>query len=79
VLNVLDGVDDERLRLYSARLFVATTVLMVVNVAAYLVHLIGTDDLILVTLVLSWLAIQWTAAQTVIQTDIKKSVDEAGG
>lgn len=77
LLDALDDVDDEQLRMFSARLFLNTTWLMFLNVGLYLAHIIDEKSLILVTLILSWMAVQFTCAQTIIQTDIKKTLDQS--
>lgn len=59
-------------RLKAAKwLLVSSVVLMVINVALYVLHVIDEADLILITLVLSWLAITITAADVVATTDVR--------
>lgn len=58
------------------RLLVWTVVAAVGNTIAYLVDWISVDGLILVTLVLSWLALTVTFADIVIGTDVRVKVDD---
>lgn len=44
---------------------------MVINVALYLFKIIDENMLILITLILSWLAITLTAADIVATTDVR--------
>lgn len=48
---------------------------MVVNVALYLIKIITVADLILVTLVLSWLALMFSAYGNVISAQVNKKVE----
>jgi hypothetical protein len=59
--------------------FVWSVVLMVVNSALYIAGIIDESDLIFVTLVLSWLAITFTAADLVATTDVRKAEEEPDG
>jgi hypothetical protein len=49
-----------------------STIGMIVNVALYLFDVIGQAELILVTLVLSWLAIHLTAVDVIATTDVRE-------
>jgi hypothetical protein len=46
---------------------------MLANVAVYVTHLIDQRALILITLILSWLAITVTAADLVATTDVREA------
>jgi uncharacterized membrane protein len=51
-------------------------VLMIANVAAYLTHLIDEPALILITLMLSWLALTITAMDVVMTTDVRVNEED---
>lgn len=53
-----------------------SVMLMFLNVGAYLLGWIDETDLILITLVLSWLALTITAADLVATTDVREATDE---
>lgn len=48
---------------------------MVLNVALYLTHVITVADLILVTLVLSWLALMFAGYGNIISAQVNKKVE----
>lgn len=48
---------------------------MVLNVALYLTHIISVADLILVTLVLSWLALMFAGYGNIISAQVNKKVE----
>lgn len=50
-----------------------SVIAMIANVAAYLTHIIDETTLILITLILSWLAITITAADLVQTTDVRQA------
>jgi len=52
--------------------------LMVVNVALYVAGIFNDSNLILVTLILSWLAITFTAADLVATTDVREENGDTG-
>lgn len=52
-------------------LLFGSIILMVINVALYLFKIIDENMLILITLILSWLAITLTAADIVATTDVR--------
>ena len=54
-------------------------VLMVINVGLYVAGVIDESHLILVTLILSWLAITFTAADLVATTDVREEEEAANG
>jgi hypothetical protein len=56
----------------SVHLLVWSMVLGLINVILYVVGVINVDHLILVTLVLSWLAITITAMDLVATTDVRE-------
>lgn len=76
IIKRLDGIDDEGLRRAAVRILLWSTFLGTFNVALYVAKVINSEALILITLILSWLALQFTCALAVIQTDIKKTVDD---
>jgi hypothetical protein len=76
IIRQLDGIDDEGLRRAAVRILLWSTFLGTVNVALYVAKFIDSETLILITLILSWLALQFTCALAVIQTDIKKTIDD---
>jgi hypothetical protein len=47
-----------------------------VNVVLFALNVITVDQLILITLILSWLAIAITAADLVATTDVREEADE---
>jgi hypothetical protein len=53
-----------------------SAMLMVVNVVLYVANVIDDSDLILITLILSWLAITITAADLVATTDVRDAAAE---
>lgn len=53
-------------------MLVGSLVAGTVNVILFLAKVITTDDLILITLVLSWFAITITAADLLATTDVRK-------
>jgi hypothetical protein len=53
-------------------LLVWSMVLMFVNVGLYLFKIISESDLILITLILSWLAITLTAVDVIATTDVRE-------
>ena len=71
-----DRITDEQLRRASAHLLFWSLVAMVLNVSAYLAGIISGSVMLFITLVLSWFAIVIGAANTLITTDVKKSIDE---
>lgn len=52
-------------------LLVGSVVAMVANVALYVYKVIDQSDLILITLILSWLAITITCADVVFTADVR--------
>lgn len=65
----------EERRRWAMRILVWSLLLGTVNVVLYLIGVIGVDDLILVTLVLSWLALTITAGDIVVGTDTRVEVE----
>ena len=63
----------------AVHLLVWSVVLMVVNVGFYVVDVLKQEHLILVTLVLSWFAITFTAADLVATTDVREESDDDDG
>lgn len=59
-------------RRIAIHMLVWSIVCMVINVALYVVDVIDEADLILVTLMLSWLALTITAADLVATTDVRE-------
>jgi hypothetical protein len=57
------------------RILSLTFVGMIINVALYLFKVIGEPELILVTLVLSWVALQFTCIDMVATTTLNKEAD----
>jgi hypothetical protein len=57
-------------------LFVLSTVLMTVNIAAFLIGWIGDSGMLFITLVLSWLAIGLTLLDLIATTDVREESDE---
>jgi hypothetical protein len=60
-------------RRIAIHMLIWSVVAMVANVAAYVTGLIGQRELILITLILSWLAITITAADLVATTDVREA------
>lgn len=56
---------------YAACLFFGSLILMVINVALYLLGIIDEAMLLLITLILSWLAITLTAVDILATTDVR--------
>lgn len=54
-----------------------SVVLMAVNVGLYVAGVMGESHLILVTLILSWLALTLTSADLVATTDVREEEDES--
>lgn len=57
-------------------LFYLSLIAMIINVVLFLAHIINEADLILVTLILSWLAITLTAIDILVTTDVRKEQDK---
>lgn len=65
----------ERRRRWAWYLLIASTVGMVANVAVYLLKWIDEDMLLLITLILSWVAIQIGAVEVLATTDVRAEQD----
>jgi hypothetical protein len=65
----------ERRRL-AVRVLTITFYCMILNVTLYLFKVIGEPELILVTLVLSWIALQFTCLDWVTTATMDKEVEE---
>jgi hypothetical protein len=63
----------------AVHLLLWSVVLMVINVGFYVVGVLNQEHLILVTLILSWLAITFTAADLVATTDVREESDDDDG
>ena len=59
-------------RRFAVHLLVWSLLAAVVNVALYVSGVIDENDLIFVTLVLSWLAITFTGADLIATTDVRE-------
>lgn len=57
--------------LYALILFFSSIILMLINVGLYLFDIIDENMLILITLILSWLAITLTALDIVMTSDVR--------
>lgn len=76
-MGSLAGPVTPKLRVKAAwLLLVGSVVAMLANVGLFLADVITTDDLILVTLVLSWLAITFTALDILSTSDVRKEQEE---
>jgi antibiotic biosynthesis monooxygenase (ABM) superfamily enzyme len=77
----MDLRDPKQRRRIAFHLLVWSVILMVINVGAFLVGWIDEGDLILITLILSWLALTLTAADVLATTDVRveTSDDQAAG
>jgi len=64
--------DPDKRRTAAVGLLVWSLILMVLNVTLYVVGVLGQKELILVTLVLSWLAITLTAVDVIATTDVRE-------
>lgn len=74
---MLDKLKDPKNRVkYALWLLFGSLVLMVINVALYLFGIIDEAMLILITLILSWLAITLTAVDIVATTDVRANDDD---
>jgi hypothetical protein len=62
-------------RCFAVHLLVWSAVACAVNVVLYVAGIIDENHLILVTLILSWLAITFTAADLVQTTDVRAEED----
>jgi len=60
-------------RRIAIHMLIWSVVAMVVNVVGYVTGLISQSGLILITLILSWLAITITAADLVATTDVREA------
>lgn len=72
---VIDRITDwapESRRVAAVRLLIWSVILMVINVGLYVASVIDEADLILITLILSWLAITITAMDVVATTDVRE-------
>jgi hypothetical protein len=70
---MIDYLKDPKNRVKAALwLFFGSLILMVVNVGLYALGLINDSILLLITLILSWLAITLTAVDILVSTDIRK-------
>lgn len=56
-------------------MLVWSVILMVVNVVLFVTSVIDQGNLILITLVLSWLALTITAADLVATTDVREETE----
>lgn len=61
---------------YAKWMLFGSLVLMVINVALYLFKIIDESMLILITLILSWLAITLTAVDILATTDVRANDDD---
>ena len=61
---------------YAWGLLVFSVIGMIVNVTLYLLNVIDEKMLLLITLILSWLAITFTALDVVISSDVRNNVDK---
>lgn len=66
LLKKLQSVDKKKRLLFYVRVLIFSVIGMVVNVGLYAGKVIGEKDLILVTLILSWLALTATFADWII-------------
>jgi hypothetical protein len=71
----IDDWDPAARRRMAVRILSLTFVGMIINVALYLFKVIGEPELILVTLVLSWVALQFTCIDMVATTTLNKEAD----
>jgi hypothetical protein len=72
--RIVDYPPDQRRRT-AIHLLIWSLVLMTVNVTLYLVGILDQRALILVTLILSWIAITITAIDIVATTDVRANED----
>ena len=63
-------------RRYAVHILFWSVIAGLVNVVLYIVGVINVNHLILITLILSWLAITITAADLVATTDVREEVVE---
>lgn len=75
LIEALERTDPAERKLWAARCLIASVVAAVANVVLYLVGVIDSKALILVTLVLSWLALTITAADLLMTTDVRGEQD----
>ena len=66
-------------RRFAIHMLIWSVVAMLANVIGYVTGLIGQSGLILITLILSWLAITITAADLVATTDVREAETSATG
>lgn len=76
IINKLTCWDPEGRRRAAVQMLVWSLVAMVINVGLYLGSVITETHLILITLILSWLAITLTAADIIVGTDVRAEVEE---
>lgn len=75
LIGLLCAWPAESRRRWAVRMLLWSVVLGAINVGLYVAGVIGVDDLILVTLILSWLALTITAFDIVVGTDVRVEVD----
>lgn len=75
MIKKLDSFDPARRKVWAAQILVWSFVLMLINVGLYVGGVIDQTALILVTLILSWLAITLTAVDVVCSTDVRDNLD----
>jgi hypothetical protein len=66
-------------RRFAIHMLIWSVVAMIANVAGYVTGLISQAGLILITLILSWLAITITAADLVATTDVREAESNTTG
>jgi len=76
IINLLTCWAPEDRRRAAVQLLVWSVVAMLVNVSLYVLGVINETHLILITLILSWLALTLTAADIVASTDVRAEVEE---
>ncbi len=67
--------DPKDRRRAAVGLLIWSVILMVINVALYVFGVIDESHLILITLILSWLAITITCADVIATTDVREETD----
>lgn len=73
--RAIDRWDPDDRRRWAIRVGIFSVVAMVVNVALYVTGTITETHMILVTLVLSWLAVTVTCLDAVATTDVRREVE----
>jgi hypothetical protein len=78
LLRVLDAVDTETRRLWAVRLLLWSVTLGALNIGFWAAGVVSDRVMLAITLALSWLAITITAADVVVTSDVRASIDEDG-